>query len=179
MAKTKTRFSEWRAKLARLFPSYSVTRSFVALSFLFLSFAIITPLARGGSDLTKLGVAFYGFIISVLALGLMAEFFVKTFKLQIEPRIRRYAALTSYNGILGFTMALVYFNIAFATVVRMLATMQNYNTVWCHLRFAFANSYRSFRIYQRLDDLVYSSLLIFIALFVLGGAWERWQRFRK
>lgn len=160
----------------RLFNKYSVFKNFLALSLLFLSYLFLSRALRVDSDLARLALVVYASIVAVLALVLIVEFFVKTVRLQNDPRIVRYTALVSFNGFFGLVLPAMMFNFLLAHIMRMLAWMGNYNTIWCELRRGLVSYYYRNDIYWQIASLIGITLVILVALFIWGGALERMHR---
>lgn len=172
----RLRNSSMAAKASRFFRNYLVFKNFLALSFLFLSFILLVPVLNNLRDWGKLVAVVYAFVIVALSLGLIAEFALKVFRLQLDTTIRRYSAIVTFNGVFGFIMPLFFLNVALANAMGALSSMNNYQTIFCQMRTSLVAFYRFNRVYGRIDDLIFASLLIFIALFVWGGVIEMYHR---
>ncbi|MCA9381576.1 hypothetical protein KC678_04890 [Candidatus Dojkabacteria bacterium] len=154
-----------------------LVKDFVALSFFVAALFVMSPLAFE-SNVTKFLLALYGLTVIAVSIWIIITFFIKTARLQLDPKVKRYSAIVSLNSFFGFSMPLFYINIVLAKVVIVfLGTLPKTGSLLCRFR-AWLDwfLYSYVRIDNKLELLFIFSVLLAFTVFMIGGVWERSMR---
>jgi len=171
--------SKINKQIARLNNNYLVLKNFLALSFFYLALLILTPL-RNDSDILKVFLAIYATIVIFLSVGLIVEFIIKTVRLQIDKKVKRYASIVSLNGFFGLVLPIFIINDSLYRIMYdFLKPIRHAGTFWCDVRFGLIDIYEQYFVFNQLANLAFLTLLILIAMFLIGGLWERTLRIKN
>lgn len=156
---------------------YLVLRDFIALTFFVAALYVMAPLARE-SQATRVMLSIYGAVVILISLWLIITFVVKTVRLQADPKIKRYSALVSLNSFFGLSMPILFINLVlFKVVGGFLFFMPKTGSIFCQFRhWLYDFLYRDIHIYQKLDQLFMFTVLLAVAVFMIGGVWEKTNR---
>lgn len=162
--KKEVKIEEKRKNFLKEFYSKDlILKNWVALSFFFIAFIIMSPVSRE-STFTKLALALFGILVSVLSLMLIFETFVKINNLLQAKFAHTTPVKLLVNIILGITTTLMYLQVLTLSSVKYLNSIGHRGTFWCDIRYAFTNLYFNLDIYNLLHVSAVASLAI--AVFV-------------
>lgn len=161
----------------KVFDDIFVTRTFIGVTFFFLALIVFSPLINRDSDLLKILVSLYGFLVIALILGLFYELIKKTVWLQrVESYKGNFATLFSVNLFLGLVMPLIYLNVVLEIIVRAFSLIPSYGTILCEIRMAFVRFYYSNGIPFQMGQLTYWLIIMVAVLFIFGNFFEKLYR---
>ena len=156
---------------------YLLVKDFVALSFFVAALLVMSPLSLD-SQITSILLSIYGIGIIFICLWIIASFFIKTACLQLDPKVKRYSAIVSLNSFFGFSMPLLYINIVLGKIIfQFLGSLPSTGSLICQFRhWVTWFLYQYIGIDSKLDVIFMFSILLALAVFMIGGVWERSSR---
>ncbi len=167
-----------RKFLERFFSDFLVLRSFLALTFFVLSFVFFYPLSNNQSEWLKLFVVLYGFILLLLVGGILYEYLIKITRLLITENVRIFTPIVTVNTFFGLIIPVFFGNILLMSITKVLNLFANYNTIICELRYDFINFYWRSGIYNNVNQLLMSAIVILFVFFLFGSLVERLKPFK-
>ncbi len=171
--KVKQSLKQARSQFLRAMQDHLVIKDSVALLFLFTSFLVLVPILQSPSPWIRLAVIVYGFIVIVLAGLLIAQYLLKSFKLQLNTSVRRYSAILSLNTVFGLLLPLKIVSFLLGKLMPALRYLPDQQTIFCEVRRSVVNMYYSQNIADQLSQFIFWGFVLTLALFLFGSLAER------
>lgn len=178
MADQPTSDLKARAKsvIVKVSNEYLVVRNLLGLACFSLAFGLFISYAYVRGDIVKTIVALMGIVIIALCLGIVLEFIIKTVALQNNPNVKRFSAILSVNLLLGLAAPLFIFNLVMWGVMDLFASMHNYGSVLCQIRFGIVNFYWNNAVYFQVNNFMKIVVVTAFVMFIVGGFIERYWK---
>lgn len=162
--KKEITLEEKKAFFKEFYSKDLILKNWVALSFFFVAFIVMSPVSRE-STFTKLALALFGILVTILSLMLIFESFVKINNLLQAKFAHTTPVKLLVNIILGITTTLMYLQVLTLSSVKYLNSIGHRGTFWCDIRYSFTNLYFNLDIYNLLHLSVIGSLVVAIIVF--------------
>jgi hypothetical protein len=158
----------------RAFNYYVNSKQTLGLIFLFLAFTVFTIVAYSGGDIARILVIVYGLIVAAMAIVSLYGYLKKTVDLQNNKDVRRYVAINTVNTFVGLIVPVILLNEVIRSIVTLAAQITNYGTVFCQFRCTMVRAYWRSDIYTNVNTLLFWSMVILFAYWLIGGFIERY-----